>query len=91
MPTFILIHRTVWPQYTNVADRQTGQTDRQDRQRSDTTGWTVLETVAQKRFALCYRTVVLPLLSCLSVTLVYYGQDVGWIKPKLGRKLGVPL
>jgi len=29
-PSFILIHSTVWPQYTNVADktdRQTGQTD----------------------------------------------------------------
>jgi len=28
MPNFILIHPTVWPQYTNVTDR----TDRQDRQ-----------------------------------------------------------
>ena len=28
MPSFILIHPTVWPQYTNVTDRQ----DRQDRQ-----------------------------------------------------------
>jgi len=29
MPSFILIHQTVWPQYTNVTDRQdrTGQTD----------------------------------------------------------------
>jgi len=27
MPSFILIHPTVWPQYTNVTDR----TDRQDR------------------------------------------------------------
>ena len=32
-PSFILIHPTVWPQYTNVADRQTdAQTDRRDRQ-----------------------------------------------------------
>jgi len=33
MPSFILIHPTVWPQYTNVTDRtdRTGQ-DRQDRQ-----------------------------------------------------------
>jgi len=38
---------TVWPQYTNVTDRRTGQ-DRQDRQRSDSIGRTVLETVAQK-------------------------------------------
>jgi len=41
MPSFILIHPTVWPQYTNVTnrhrptDRQTGQTDRQ---RSDSIG-----------------------------------------------------
>jgi len=34
-----------------------------------------------KRFALCYRTVVCPV--CLSVTLVYCGQTVGWIKAKL--------
>jgi len=29
IPSFILIHPTVWPQYTNVTYRQTGQTDRQ--------------------------------------------------------------
>jgi len=32
MPSFILIRPAVWPQYTNVTDRQT---DRTDRQRSD--------------------------------------------------------
>ena len=33
MPSFILIHPTVWPQYINVTDRQTGQDRRgQDRQ-----------------------------------------------------------
>jgi len=37
-----------------------------------------------KRFALCYRTVV---LSALSVTLVYCGQTVEWIKMKLGMKV----
>ena len=140
MPSFILIHPTIWLQYTNVTDktdRQTGQTqqsvalaevylrtkwhlnlssrlattdmghffgggelgpyltqcglgrvyhhamfhfdpcnrlatihqryrqtDRTDRtgQRSDSIGRTVLQTVVQKRFALCYRSVV-----CLSV------------------------
>jgi len=61
MPSFILMHPVIWPQYTNFTDRQTGQTDRQ---RSDSIGRTVLQTVAQKRFALCYRTVV---LSCQSV------------------------
>ena len=45
-------------------------------------------------FALCYRTVVClsvlscPVLSCLSVTLVYCGQAVGWIKIKLGMDHG---
>jgi len=42
-PSSIIIHPTIWPQYTNVTDR----TDRQDRQRSDSIGPTVLETVAQ--------------------------------------------
>ena len=53
MPSFILMHPTVWPQCTNVTDRQTGQ--------SDSIGRTVLQTVAHKRFALCYRTVVYPI------------------------------
>jgi len=44
-----------------------------------------------KRFALCYRTVVcLSCLSaCLSVTLMYCGQTVGWIKMKLGTDVGL--
>ena len=48
VPSFILIRPTVWPQCTNVTDRtgQTGQTT--DRQRSDSIGRTVLQTVAQK-------------------------------------------
>jgi len=37
----ILIHATVWPQYTNV-------TAREDRQRSHSIGQTVLQTVFQK-------------------------------------------
>jgi len=43
-----VIRQTVWPQYTNVKDRQTDGTDIQDRQRSDSIGRTVLQTVAQK-------------------------------------------
>jgi len=44
-----------------------------------------------KRFALCYRSVVYPSVcpSCLSVTLVYCGQTVEWIKMKLGMKVGL--
>ena len=44
MPSFTLIHPTFWPQYTNVTDRE----DRQVRERSDSIGRTVLETVARK-------------------------------------------
>jgi len=40
-----------------------------------------------KRFALCYQTIVC--LFVLSVTLVYCGQMVGWIKMKLGMQLGL--
>jgi len=33
MPSFVLIYPTVWPQYTNVTERQTDRTDiGQDRQ-----------------------------------------------------------
>jgi len=39
--SFILIRPTVWPQYTNV-------TDRTDRQWSDSTGRTILQTVTQR-------------------------------------------
>jgi len=47
VPSFILIHPTVWPQYTNVTDRQ-DRTDRQTGQRSNSKGRTVLQTVVQK-------------------------------------------
>ena len=45
-----------------------------------------------KRFALCYRTIVLsvcPVLSSLSVTLVYCGQTACWIKMKHGIEVGL--
>jgi len=41
MPSFILVHPTVWPQYTNVTDMQTRQDNGSD------SGRTVLQTVAQ--------------------------------------------
>jgi len=34
MPSFILIHPTVWPQYTNVTDRTHKQTEQTDRQKT---------------------------------------------------------
>ena len=39
-----------------------------------------------KRFALCYRTVACPVLS---VTLVYWGQTVGWVKIPLGVEVSL--
>ena len=44
-----------------------------------------------KRFALCCRTVVCPdvCLSCLSVTLVHYGQTVGRVRMPLGTEVGL--
>jgi len=51
-----------------------------------------------KQFVLCYRSIVclsvvcsvLSCLSvCLSVTLVYRGQTVGWIKMKPGMEVGL--
>jgi len=42
-----------------------------------------------KRFALCYRTVVLYCLSVLSVTLVHCGQTVALMKIKLGMAVGL--
>ena len=53
---------------------------RQDRQRSNSIGQTVLQTVA-----LCYRTNV---CACLA-TLVHCGQTVGWIKMPLGMKVNL--
>ena len=48
-------------------------------------GLTVFGQPFVKRFALCYRTIVC--LSVLSVTLVYCGQTIGWIKTKLGMQV----
>jgi len=39
-----LIHPTIWPQYSNITDRQTGQW-------SDSIGRTVLQMVTQKSSA----------------------------------------
>jgi len=46
MTSFILIHPPIWPQYTNITDRETGQ-------RSDSIQRTVLQTVVQKRSLSC--------------------------------------
>jgi len=41
LPSFILIRQTVWPQYTNVTDRQTGQDRQTERRQTDSIGRTV--------------------------------------------------
>jgi len=51
IPSGILIHSTVWPQYTNVTDRQT---DRTNRQRSDGIGRTVQGESFYKRSPKCF-------------------------------------
>jgi len=54
MPSFVLIHPTVWPQYTNV-------TDKTDNGRTDSIGRTVLQTIAQKSaIQLLWRATVWP-------------------------------
>jgi len=52
IPSGMLIHLTVWPQYTNVTDRQTV---RQDRQRSDSIGRTVFTNGRPKTEMMWYR------------------------------------
>ena len=47
---------------------------------------TVCKTVCP---VLLDRCLSCPVLSCLSVTLVYYSQTVGWIKMKLGMQVGL--
>jgi len=87
MPSFILIHPTVWPQYANVTDRQDRQTDSQtdrptDRQTNkwpDSTGranrfWaTVCKTVRPMLSVRC-----LSCLSVLSVCDVRALWPIGW-------------
>jgi len=48
MPSFTLIRPTVWPECTDVTDRQRGEIYMTDRQRSDSIGRTVLQKVAPK-------------------------------------------
>jgi len=65
MPSYILIRPTVWPQYTNLTDRQ-DRTGQIDRQRSDSIGRTVLQTVTQK---------LLTALQCpLLLTFIFIGS-----------------
>jgi len=63
------------------------------RNKNEPGGLTLFGRPFVKRFALCYPTVVCPVLSvCLSVLtvmLAYCGQTVGWIKMPLGMEVGL--
>ena len=63
MRSFILIHPTVWPQYSNVTE----------------SGELLYKQSPHKRFALCYRTVACPVLSVLSVCDVGTLWPNGWM------------
>jgi len=83
VPSLNLIHPTVWLHYINVTDRET------DRQRTDSTGQTVLQTVAQKQKSDTLRTngpVIKSVVSVLSQKGVYDGER--FVK-EVGFKLGV--
>ena len=75
MPSFILIHPTVWPQYTNVTDRQTGQ-------RSYSIGRTILQMVTQKLYAVvfnCYLEVMFP----FNAVMLLDGREQGHLQHHL--------
>ena len=82
MPSVILIHPSIHPFIQPFGhNARTSQTDRTDRQtdqsgeRSYSIARTVLQTVAQKRFALRYRTVDLSVLSVCDVPNDWMNQD----------------
>ena len=68
-PSFILIHPTVWPQCTNVTDRTDGTG--QDRQRSDSIGRTVLQTVA-KKLVTAYYCILLSRIKTIMTILLHF-------------------
>jgi len=53
------------------------------------TVYKTLRPVLSDRCLSCPLLSCLSCLSCLSVTLVYYGQTVGWIRMKLGMEVGL--
>jgi len=42
-----------------------------------------------KRFAVCYRTVVLSVCLNVTFTMVYCGQTVGWVRMSIGTEVGL--
>jgi len=81
------LSNTMWPGQRPISVTLIHPTNRP----ADRIGRTILGRPFVKWFALCYWTVVLSCVYCpvLSVTLVYCGQTVGWIKMKLGMQVGL--
>jgi len=70
VPSFILMHPTVWPKYTNV-------TDWTDRQWSGSTGRTILQTVSQKPIQLGRDLHIVSVTS----TATHQKSSVTWYEP----------
>ena len=67
VPSFILIHPTIWQQYTNITDRTDRQTG-QDRTGEPSIGRTILQAVAQKQYTNDHETYP----DCFSRNYYYY-------------------
>jgi len=82
VPSFILIHPTVWLQYTNVAERQDKQTDRQTDNSPVAQGEPFYKRTPKNGSPMlsdrCLYCAVSPV--CQSEMLAHCDQMVGWIK-----------
>jgi len=88
VPSGILIHPAVWPQYTNVTDRQ----DKQNRQRSDSIGLSFYKRLPKQKYCkkhriaifICYRPSVCRVSSVTFVRPTQAVQIFGNISTALG-------
>jgi len=90
MPSFILIHPTVWRQYTSRAsqDGTDRQTDRTTVRWHRANPFTNVPPKNGSPYAIGPLSCLSVMYVCLYVTLVYYSQMVGWIKIKLRTEVG---
>jgi len=87
MPSFVLIRPTVWPYSarTSQTDRQTGQSDNGPIAQ----GEQFYKRSPKNGSPYPIGPIVCLSMSCLSVTLVYCGPTVGWLRMKLGMEVGL--
>ena len=94
IPGGILIHPAVWPQYT-ITDSQnrhdTQDSTGQDRQKNGliAQGEQFYKRSPKNGSPYPIGPIVCLSMSCLSVTLVYCGPTVGWLRMKLGMEVGL--